>query len=65
MPMLVRSWSLQYLQHFLHTRGVVVPVKGEASSFALDHLNVGGALLDFWVPGIRNVLKNRPCTLFL
>ena len=29
---LLKRWPLQYLQHFLHTRGVMVPVKGKATA---------------------------------
>lgn len=49
--MLLKSWSLQYLQHLLHIRGVMVLVKGEASSSALDHVNFEDAVLDV---GISN-----------
>ena len=59
MPTLLKSLPLQYLQHFRHTRGVMVPVKGEASSSALDHFNLGDASLGVLVPNRGDVLKNR------
>ena len=45
MPTLLKSWPLQYLQRFLHTRCVVVPAKGEASSSVCNHFNLGDALV--------------------
>ena len=45
MPTLLKSWPLQHFQHFLRSRGVMVVVKDEASSSALDHFCLGDAFL--------------------
>ena len=60
MPMLLKSWPLRYFQHFLRTSGVMVPVEGEASSFALSHFNPANADLGVGVPNTGGVLKNKP-----
>ena len=60
MPTLLKCSLLQYLQHFLHTRGVVVPVESEASSSALAHLNHGDSLLGVGAPNTAGVLQNGP-----
>ena len=57
---LLKSLPLQYLQHCLHTRGVIVPVKGEVNSSVLDHINLGVAFLVVGVPYTGDVFKNRP-----
>ena len=52
---LFHHWPLQYL----HTRGVMVLAEGEVSSSALDHLNLGDALLHVGVPITGGILTNR------
>ena len=60
MPTLLKSRPPQYFQHFLRTRGVMVPVEGEASSFALSHFNSADTDLSVGVPNTGGVLKNKP-----
>ena len=57
---LLKSWPFQYLQRSLHNRGVMVPVKDEASNSALNHFNLGVAFLGVRVPNTGSILNNRP-----
>ena len=55
---------IQIFQQFLDARGVVVAVKGEANSYALDFLDPGDVLRSVWIPYAGSVLEDWPDDLF-
>ena len=60
MPTMLKLGPLLCFQYLLHARGVVVPVKREVSSSALDHFSLGDAVFGVGIPNTAGLLKDSP-----